>query len=46
MSYFVQMGLTVLVMLVFEYIRQIANVSYLNQVGFQLQATFIGKIFY
>ncbi|HEM5239443.1 TPA: ABC transporter ATP-binding protein [Streptococcus suis] len=44
-SYFVQMGLTVLVMLVFEYIRQIANVSYLNQVGFQLQATFIGKIF-
>ncbi len=43
-SYFVQMGLTVLVMLVFEYIRQIANVSYLNQVGFQLQATFIGKI--
>ncbi|MBL3698036.1 ABC transporter ATP-binding protein, partial [Streptococcus suis] len=44
-SYFVLMGLTVLVMLVFEYIRQIANVSYLNQVGFQLQATFIGKIF-
>ncbi len=43
-SYFVLMGLTVLVMLVFEYIRQIANVSYLNQVGFQLQATFIGKI--
>ncbi|HEL2254710.1 TPA: ABC transporter ATP-binding protein [Streptococcus suis] len=44
-SYFVLMGLTILVMLVFEYIRQIANVSYLNQVGFQLQATFIGKIF-
>ncbi|MFX3754356.1 ABC transporter ATP-binding protein, partial [Streptococcus suis] len=32
-------------MLVFEYIRQISNVSYLNQVGFQLQATFIVKIF-
>lgn len=44
-SYFVMMSLTVLVMLVFEYIRQIANVTYLNQVGFQLQATFIGKIF-
>ena len=44
-SYFVMMGITVLVMLVFEYIRQITNVTYLNQVGFQLQATFIGKIF-
>ncbi|HFI0256582.1 TPA: ATP-binding cassette domain-containing protein [Streptococcus suis] len=44
-SYFVMMGITVLVMLVFEYIRQIANVTYLNQVGFQLQATFIGKVF-
>ncbi|HFI0305164.1 ATP-binding cassette domain-containing protein [Streptococcus suis] len=42
--YLVSMSVTVLAMLVFEYVRQIVNVIYLNQIGFDLQATFIGKI--
>lgn len=38
------MGIIVIIMLIFEYIRQIVNVLYLNQIGFQLQATLIGKL--
>lgn len=37
--------LIVAVMLVFEYIRQILNVSFLNHTSFQLQSTIVGHIF-
>lgn len=39
------MMLTVFVMLVFEYGRQVFNEGYLNALGYELQGTLLGKIF-
>ncbi|MGT2799118.1 ATP-binding cassette domain-containing protein [Streptococcus marmotae] len=39
------MVLTVVVMLFFEYSRQLLNIIYLNQIGFRIHATLLGNIF-